>query len=144
MLHLIKLCVGVSDLEELRAWQQQRLEKLRRSNAVPELVHITRQTPRERSALLDGGSLYWVINGFIEARQRLMDIRPVQTADGVQKCALVFDPELVSVKPVPRRPFQGWRYLKPEEAPPDLDKAVKEGNGMPPEMQRELAALGLI
>lgn len=144
MLHLIKLCVGVSDLQELRDWQQERLEKLRRAGAVPELVHVTRQTPRERAALLDGGSLYWVINGFIEARQRLRNLHPFQAEDGVQKCALALDPELVSVRPVPRRPFQGWRYLKPEEAPPDLTSAAGDDTNMPPDMQRELAALGLL
>jgi hypothetical protein len=52
---------------------------------------------------------------------------------------------LVPVRPVPRRAFQGWRYLSAEDAPADL----AEGRGrdldqMPAKMRRELAELGLL
>jgi len=43
----------------------------------------------------------------------------------------------------PRRAFQGWRYLKPEDAPAD----VRSGSGaeaLPPKLRRELADLGLL
>jgi hypothetical protein len=43
--------------------------------------------------------------------------------------------------PTRRAAFQGWRYLEPADAPPDLAM----GGDLPPdEMLRELRALGLI
>src|ERR1700748_3032130 len=46
MLHLIKLCVGVDTLEELAGWQKKRLAEKKRKGQKPELVHVTRQTPK--------------------------------------------------------------------------------------------------
>jgi hypothetical protein len=143
MLQLIKLCVGVRDAAELRHWQAERLEALRSAGETPELVHITRQTPRQRSKLLNGGSLYWVIGGMVTVQQRLVDIRPHAAEDGTPKCALVLGAELIEVAPRPRRPFQGWRYLKPEEAPPGLTQSGS-ASSIPPGMREELAALGLL
>ena len=88
MLHLIKLCVGVESLEELARWQKQRLAEKKKKGQKPELVHITRQTPKRAGELLDGGSLYWVIKGQIAARQKLVELRPV-TRNGVTHCGLV-------------------------------------------------------
>lgn len=138
-LHLIKLCVGISQVEELVAWQQHR----QRKDGV--LQHITRMTPRRGDELLAGGSIYWVIKGHIQARQKLLELRPVTGSDGIAYCALILDPKLVRTQPHPRRPFQGWRYLKAEDAPRDLGKGRARGkNEMPPEMRAELMALGLL
>ena len=106
----------------------------------PELVHITRQTPKRADELLDGGSLYWVIKGQIAARQRLLALRPL-TRDGVPHCGLVYDKRLVPVLRRARSAFQGWRYLDPADAPPDIG-AVKGAKGLPEALQQELAALG--
>jgi hypothetical protein len=138
-LHLIKLCVGISEFAELVAWQQHR----QRKDGV--LRHITRMTPRRGDELLGGGSIYWVIKGHIQARQKLLELRPYSDSDGVAHCALILDPKLVRTQQHPRRPFQGWRYLKPEDAPRDLGKGRPGGKGeMPPEMRAELMALGLL
>jgi hypothetical protein len=143
LLHLLKLCVGARSLDDLIGWREQWLADMRRRGLPPEFIHHTRQTPRERDALLAGGSLYWVINGFIEARQRILDIRPGEDPDGRPRCALVLDCPVVPTEAQPRRPFQGWRYLKPEDAPPD---AARSGDGarIPPDMRRELASLRLL
>lgn len=138
-LHLIKLCVGIERFEELAEWQQLRQRK------GDELKHITRMTPRRGTELLDGGSIYWVIKGQIQARQRLLELRPVTDKDGVGYCALMLDAKLVRTQPQPRRPFQGWRYLDAADAPRDLGKGRSGGkNTMPPEMRAELMALGLL
>jgi len=133
-IHLIKLSVGPDSLAELEAWQKQHFRQSR------ELMHVTRQTPKRADELLDGGSIYWVIKGWICARQKLLELRPV-TRGGIPHCGLVCDRELIRVAPRPRRAFQGWRYLEPKDAPPDL---LKGSDDMPDEMLRELAALGLM
>ncbi len=141
-LHLIKLCVGIDTLSELAEWQAQRLKEKKRNRQKPELIHITRQTPKRAAEILDGGSLYWVIKGWISARQRLLEFRPL-IRDGVPHCGFVYDPELVAVQPRPRRAFQGWRYFEPEDAPPDIAQ-WHDGTELPEELRRELASLGLL
>lgn len=106
-------------------------------------THTTRMVPKRGKELLDGGSLYWVIKGNIQARQHLADIRPFTDKDGIKRCDLVLEPRLILTQWQPKRAFQGWRYLKAEDAPSDL------GNGsgvasLPPELRIELANLGLL
>ena len=49
------------------------------------------------------------------------------------------------MRPTPRRPFQGWRYLDPAEAPDDLKGRSAAGiTTMPPKLRKQLAELGLI
>src|SRR6202046_602569 len=114
MMHLIKLCVGVESLEDLAAWQKKRLAEKKKKGQKPELMHVTRQTPKRAEELLDGGSLYWVIKGQIAARQRLLELRSL-TREGVPHCGLVYDPKLVPTLRRAHRPFQGWRYLNPND-----------------------------
>ena len=75
-IHLLKLCVGVDTVQELKDWQVERLARLRKEGKRPELRHRTLQTPRRRQELLKGGSLYWVIKGFVLVRQRVLDLVP--------------------------------------------------------------------
>lgn len=141
-LHIIKLCVGCDSLSDLADWQKKRLKEKRAKGQKPELIHVTRMTPKRGDEVLDGGSLYWVIKGQIAARQKLLALRDVKK-NGVPHCGLVYDKVLVPVVARPRRAFQGWRYLTPEDAPPDLAK-TKGAKGLPEALQRELAALGLL
>jgi hypothetical protein len=142
MLHLIKLCVGCDSLQELADWQKQRLKEKKAKGQKAELVHVTRQMPKRAEELLAGGSLFWVIKGQIAARQRLLELRQLKK-DGVPHCGLVYHKELVPVRPRPRSAFQGWRYLPPDDAPPDLTMAKGDKN-LPESLRRELAALGLL
>lgn len=140
-LHLIKLCVGVDSIEDLRGWQKEHLARQKERGHKPELKHTTRMVPKRRDELLEGGSLYWVIKGYTAVRQPLLDIRPFVDKEGVGRCHLVYGKDLVMVSPRPRRAFQGWRYLNAKDAPPDVGKATK---GLPDKLQRELAELGLL
>jgi hypothetical protein len=142
-LHLIKLCVGVDTLEELAEWQKQRLAELQKKKAKPELIHVTRHAPKRAEELLDGGSLYWVIKGQIAARQKLTDIREVRSKDSPPRCGLVYDAKLVPTLRRAHRPFQGWRYLNPADAPQDA-RELKGGKGLPEALRAELAELGLL
>ena len=138
MLHLIKLSVGTEDLDDLAAWQARRRARSGR------VFHRTRMAPRRREELLDGGSIYWVIKGYVRARQRLLDIEAAVDEQGRACNLLILDQELVRTVPRAHRPFQGWRYLAPEDAPPDLDSVADGLTDMPPEMAAELRELGLL
>ncbi len=142
--NLLKLCVGVSDIEELESWIAERRALALKAGVPFEQTHTTRMVPNRAEELLDGGSLYWVIRGEIAARQKLLAITPFVDGEGIRRCALVLEPEVIRVVPRPSRPFQGWRYLKAEDAPVDLAQAGEAIADMPEEMRRELAALGLL
>ncbi len=140
MLHLIKLSVGPKDVAQLREIQA------RRAVADPPLRHQTRMFPKRAAEILAGGSIYWVVAGFLQVRQRILEIREEAWDDGTTCAGLVLDPELVPVAARPVKPFQGWRYLEPTAAPPDVaEAAVAEGvEALPARLREELRALGLL
>lgn len=109
-----------------------------------QLRHLTRSTPRRSAEVLDGGSIYWVIKGAVRARQRIIDIDTAINHKGLPRCALIFDPELVSVRARPMRAFQGWRYLEVADAPPDAIGIQDQSDELPAEMAEELRELGLL
>jgi hypothetical protein len=98
--------------------------------------------PKRIDELLDGGSLYWVIKGNVQVRQPLVDVRPFTDDNGIRRCDLVLEPRLVLTRWQSRRAFQGWRYLKPEDAPVDLEADLDVQ--LPSQLRVELAALGLL
>lgn len=142
--HLIKLSVGVDDVRHLARIQASRLMDARRPGEDAELKHITRNTPKRAAEILEGGSIYWVIRGFIRARQPIADIRPFKRDDGRPACALVLDPGLVRTELRSFRAFQGWRYLAAEDAPPDAPISDRHADEVPAELMKELKGLGLI
>ncbi|HZP18871.1 MAG TPA: DUF1489 family protein [Bauldia sp.] len=139
--HLIKLCVGCDSIEDLAEWIEARVRERRRRRLRPEHHHITRMVPKRKAELLTGGSLYWVIRGNVQVRQSLLDVQPFTDDEGIGRCRLVLSPQLVPTDWRPCRPFQGWRYLAPKDAPADLTEAA--ANDLPPALRAELAELGL-
>lgn len=134
-LHLVKLCVGADGIENLEAW---------RDRVTPNggrMGHTTRMTPKRAKELLDGGSLYWVIKRVIQARQRIVELEEFVDDDGIKRCTIWLDPEIIKTAPAPRRAFQGWRYLKPEDAPADLS-VQSGGEELPDTLRRELIEIG--
>ncbi|MBB2168505.1 DUF1489 domain-containing protein [Gluconacetobacter aggeris] len=148
MLHLVKLAVGITSLEDLAHRQRTMAEGAgdgldgTRPSGHPWLR--TRMFPRRAPEILDGGSLYRVINGLILCRQRVIEIRPDTREDGVACALVVLAPEIIPVAPRPMRPFQGWRYLSPADAPPDLSVGGGDGGTLPESLRRNLAGLCLI
>ena len=142
--HLVKLCVGVETVQDLRDWQAERLRRLAREGKTPEPCHRTLQAPRRRDEVLDGGSLYWVVKGFVIVRQRIVALRADIKDDGRACCGIVLDPELVGTRPHPRRAFQGWRYLEAADAPPDMRAFEQADQDMPSGMREALRELRLI
>ena len=137
MLHIVKLAVGVASVEHLG--------ELQRERAVREapLRHRTRHAPRRRTELVAGGSLYWVVAGVTCVRQLILDVAEDRFEDGSAAAAFVLHPALVRTAGRSTRPFQGWRYLSVEAAPPDLD-GVPGLESLPARLQADLHALCLI
>ncbi len=141
--NLVKLCVGVDSVAELQQWQETRAAQRTADGIDPRPRHITRSWPKQADALLDGGSLYWVFKGLVLARQKVVALEEKIGDDGIRRCALILDPELIRTVPQPRRPFQGWRYLSVEDAPADLDDN-SQSDTMPTELMAELAEIGVL
>lgn len=135
-LHILKLCVGAEKVEDLLDWQAAHF------GAGP-ARHVTRMWPKRAEEVLAGGSLYWVFKGVVLARQRILELQPVTGADGIARCALVLDREVVRTEALPRRPFQGWRYFTAAEAPRDLPGGRDPDAALPRELQAALAEIGL-
>jgi hypothetical protein len=142
--HLKKMAVGVESIAHLAEIQASRLEDAQRRGEVPTLRHITRHGPKRVEELLGGGSLYWVIKGFVQVRQAFVGIEREVNAKGRPSCALVLDLELVRVTFRAQKPFQGWRYLSVGDAPLDATSQAGGDHGMPTEMAAELKSLGLL
>src|ERR1700684_2499377 len=101
MLHLTKLAVGVRDTDHLRELQAERMREHGR------LRHRTRNFPRRRNEILDGGSMYWVIAGTMLARQRVVDIVEDHRDDLTPCTSFILDPEIVPLAGRPTRAFPG-------------------------------------
>jgi hypothetical protein len=137
--NLLKLCVGADSVEDLLDWQ--------RTHPSPfpsgERRHVTRMWPKREAELLAGGSLYWVVKGTILCRQRIVRLDEVVGADGILRCGLIMDPMVIRTEPAPRRPFQGWRYLDPADAPRDLPMGRVTDTSLPQDLALALADIGL-
>ncbi len=141
MIHLIKLCVGADTIDDLQDWQEYVMGERRKLGLSPKPVHQTRQTPKRAEELVDGGSLYWVIKGNVLVRQRLIAVETLEDRNGKSYCELVLEPKLFLTEVQRRKAFQGWRYLKPEDAPRDLaDSTAKD---VPPELGAALKEAGV-
>jgi hypothetical protein len=138
-LHLIKLSVGIETVDHLATVQARR----RADNGQNKLWHQTRQTPTRGDELLDGGSIYWVIKGVLQVRQRIVGLETIRDSEGVRRCRIMLDSTLALTEHRRRRPFQGWRYLAAADAPRDLGDSGENGD-MPPELVSELRSLGLL
>jgi hypothetical protein len=140
-LHLLKMAVGVASLDELRAARAARIKQHGGSWV------YTRNHPRRADCVLAGGSLFWVIRGQIRVRQLVTGFRSERDEKGRGYCLIEVEPVLVPTLWRPWRPFQGWRYLTPADAPPDAPRGYRAADlaeaPMPEQMLAELRSLGL-
>ena len=137
--HLIKLCVGAKAVQQLIGWQ--RSKKAKGPDGLPR--HVTRMWPKRAAEILNGGSLYWVFRGQVLCRQQILRLDEVIGEDGLRRCGIVLSPEIIRTQSMPKRPFQGWRYLDPLEAPDDLPKGRETEMPLPPELSRALGEIGV-
>ncbi|MDJ0627994.1 MAG: DUF1489 domain-containing protein [Rhodobacter sp.] len=139
-INLIKLSVGSESVESLAHWQASAAAK--GPDGLPR--HVTRMWPKREAEILNGGSIYWVIRGVTLCRQRILRLDEVTGGDGIRRCAIVLDPTLIRVAAAPKRPFQGWRYLDPADAPPDLRGNRRNEPDLPPKLSAALAEIGVL
>ncbi len=137
--NLLKLCVGADRVEDLIDWQDHH----RADWAGGRPVHVTRMWPKRAPEILNGGSLYWVFKGVMLARQRILGLEERIGGDGITRCAIVLDPEVIRIEGAPRRPFQGWRYLSVDDAPRDLARGRAREDALPAKLAQALAEIGL-
>lgn len=137
--HLLKLSVGTDDVAGLVAWQA--TKRAQSNDGYPQ--HVTRMWPKREAEIISGGSIFWVIKGIIQCRQRVLRLDERIGEDGIRRCAIVSDPHLIRVAATPKRAFQGWRYLAADDAPDDLPDGVQREESLPPELQKALAAIGV-
>lgn len=137
--NLVKLSVGSESVDTLVEWQETR--RAQTEDGLPR--HVTRMWPKREAEILNGGSIFWVIKGAIQCRQTVLRLDEVIGTDGIRRCAIVLDPHLHRTETALRRPFQGWRYLKPEDSPADLRNQGGSDDDLPREMAAALAEIGV-
>lgn len=140
-LHLQKLSVGSQSIESLQHWQHTMVARRKARGLPPYHEHVTRMFPKQRDALLDGGSIYWVIKGMMLCRNRIVGLEETRNGQGLKACSILMDPELIAVEPLPRRAFQGWRYLRADDAPRDIADIVGAAE-LPPRLRNKLVEIG--
>ena len=141
MIHMVKLCVGVSSIEELESYRDERAHWWDADYGEDVHVHRTRMMPKRAAEMEGKSSIYWVISGVIGVRQPILRLAQYTDGEGKPDCDIIRARDMVRTVPYPKRPFQGWRYLVPADAPPDL---AANGNEGAEEIARDLARLGLI
>jgi hypothetical protein len=138
--NILKLSVGTENIDDLAAWQA--TKRAQTPEGFPR--HVTRMWPKRESELINGGSIYWVIKGVIQCRQKIIRLDEYVGQDGIRRCAIVLEPKLIRVQGSLKRPFQGWRYLTPADAPEDLPEGREHEEPLPVELNRALAEIGIL
>ena len=140
IINMLKLCVGAETVEDLLDWQASQRAPLARRPRRPRHPHVAEARGRgagRRLALLGD-----------QGRDPRPPAHPaaceeVTGGDGIPRCALVLDPEVIRTEAAPRRPFQGWRYLDPKDSPRDLRRGREAAESLPPRLAAALAEIGL-
>ncbi len=140
-LHLMKLAVGVADLDHLKVVQAARRRERKQPARSPHWI-FTRNCPKRTDEVLAGGSLYWVVKGVMRCRQEVVGFEVDNDADGRRYCRVKLRRTIVRTAPKAMNAFQGWRYLAPENAPPDL--TAGDSLDLSDEMAADLRRLGLL
>lgn len=129
-LHMTKIAYGAESAASLRRWLESHEGEARLT---------TRYLPKRHEEMA-GGSLYWIHEHAMIGRSPILGF--TQREDG--RWWIRLEPRLIPVSPKPKRAHQGWRYLDPADAPPDLGGDIEESDALPAKLVGELAKLGLV
>ena len=128
-LHMTKIAFGAKSYADLASWFDGR----------ERFLMTTRYLPKRHQEMV-GGSLYWILNHALVARSPIIGFP--QAKDG--RWHIDLEPRLIRTWPQPKRAHQGWRYLKAEDAPRDLEEGEDIGDALPGHLAGKLEKLGLI
>ncbi|MHA6318098.1 DUF1489 family protein [Altererythrobacter sp. CAU 1778] len=128
-LHMTKIAFGAQTYADLAGWFANRRE----------MRLTTRYLPKRHEEMV-GGSLYWVHNHALVARSPIIGF--TQATDG--RWHIELEPVLIRTWPKPKRAHQGWRYLKADDAPRDLEEGEDIGDALPGKLAGKLEKLGLL
>ena len=132
-LNMTKIAFGAESPAHLR-------ERLAHYAEAGEVRLTTRYLPK-RIEEMAGGSLYWIHGHALIGRSPIIGFME----NGAGRYWIRLEPRLISVRSIPKRAHQGWRYLEEANAPPDLDSAEADGRDeMSPKMLSELMKMGLV
>lgn len=140
-INLIKLVVGIDNLDDFAALQERDRVKYHGQLANP---IWTRHKPKRDKELIEGGSAYRVIKNRIVCRQKILGFEIVEDTPKGKMCMILVEPTIYTTIAKPKRPFQGWRYLEPDAAPRDTGTYQSPEDRPPPEMAKALAESGLL
>lgn len=106
----------------------------------------TSRRPARVNELINGGSVYWIINQFVRCRQTILEFHeiPPESEEEKPSYLIMCDPTLVETKPLARKPFQGWHYFIPENAPADIGVFDSDAEPPPEDMEKDLKEAGLL
>jgi len=143
-IHIIKLAVGVEDLAHFKKIQERETFDYHGRDAVP---CWTRHMPKRGDEILKKeGSIYRVIKNRIMCRHKILGFEIIEDTPKGRMCMIVQDAQMIETIHMPRRAFQGWRYLKGAEAPDD--KGVYTGrddsDAIPDDLAEELKEAGIL
>lgn len=140
-IHIIKLVAGMESLEDFAE-----LQKSQRFDYHGEQANViwTRNKPKRADELVNGGSAYRVIKNRICCRQRILGFEEAQDPIKGKMTLIIVASEIMQTLSKPKRPFQGWRYLKPEVVPRDKGVFLPGAERPPEELEKDLRAAGLL
>ncbi|MDB5420224.1 MAG: hypothetical protein JWR59_171, partial [Brevundimonas sp.] len=80
-----------------------------------------------------------IMKGSVVCRMPILDITTTGE-DKARHCLITLSPEVIRTAPQARRPFQGWRYLEPKDAPADMSSM--DAGEMPEDLALKLREMG--
>ena len=147
VMNMKKLCVGILSIEQLIASNDRRSEPDHPKTGEDFIYITTRSRPQKWESMVNGGSLYWIIDRRPCCRQEIIDFREGNKQDGTPAWHIDLRAEVIPVEISFHRPFQGWRYLESKAAPKDTTLSLGSSNPtddeIPHALRRELTDLGL-
>jgi len=143
-LNLIKLCVGINSISELEERQSKLILPKKFKSKNDTTFHITRMYPQRDKEILSGGSLFWVIKGQILARQKILFLERIKDENNIKRCLIGLERKIYITQTQPRKPFQGWRYLKQELSPKDISIYDKSEEELPHNLKLDMYKIGVL
>ncbi len=142
-IHIIKLAVGIEDLGHFHEIQKRETFDYHGTSAVP---CWTRYKPKRADEILrKEGSIYRVIKNRIMCRHKILGFEMVEDTPKGTMCMIVQNATMIETVHMPRRAFQGWRYLKAADVPPDKGIYTGDvGDEIPNDLAVELRKSGIL